>query len=83
MKPTTKKNAKKNCGPAKRRANACSTSAQTTATAAANKDKVRLQVRYTTSSPTTVTVAYGLHGGKARSTSGRQENASPGRASCV
>ena len=25
---------------------------------------VRLQVRYTTSSPTTVAVAYGLHGGK-------------------
>jgi hypothetical protein len=40
------------------------TSAQTTATAAANKDKVRLQVRYTTSTPTTVTVEYGLHGGK-------------------
>ncbi len=40
------------------------TSAQTTATAAANKDKVRLQIHYTTSTPTTVTVEYGLHGGK-------------------
>jgi hypothetical protein len=40
------------------------TSAQTTAAAAANKDKVRLQIRYTTSTPTAVTVEYGLHGGK-------------------
>lgn len=40
------------------------TSAQTTATAAANKDKVQLRIRYTTSTPTAVTVEYGLHGGK-------------------
>jgi hypothetical protein len=40
------------------------TSAQTTATAVANRDKVQLRIRYTTSTPTTVTVEYGLHGGK-------------------
>jgi hypothetical protein len=38
--------------------------AEPTVLASANKDTVRLQVRYTTSSPTTVAVAYGLHGGK-------------------
>jgi hypothetical protein len=40
------------------------TSAQATVAAAANKDKVQLQIRYTTSTPTAVTVEYGLHGGK-------------------
>jgi hypothetical protein len=30
----------------------------------ANQDKIRLQVRYTTSTPTAVAVDYGLHGGK-------------------
>jgi hypothetical protein len=39
-------------------------SAQATISAAANHDRVRLQVRYTTSSPTTVAVDYGLHGSK-------------------
>jgi hypothetical protein len=39
-------------------------SAEATVTASANKDKVRLQVRYTTSSPTAVAVEYGLHGSK-------------------
>jgi hypothetical protein len=32
--------------------------------ATANRDKVRLQVRYTTTSPTAVSVDYGLHGSK-------------------
>jgi hypothetical protein len=40
------------------------TSAQATVTATASKDKVHLQVRYTTSTPTTVAVDYGLHGSK-------------------
>jgi hypothetical protein len=39
-------------------------SSQATVTATANKDKIRLQVRYTTSSPTAVALEYGLHGGK-------------------
>ncbi len=39
-------------------------SAEATVFAAANRDRVRLQVRYKTASPTTVTVAYGLHGAK-------------------
>ena len=39
-------------------------SAEATISANANKDRVRLQVRYTTSSPTDVTVEYGLHGSK-------------------
>ncbi len=39
-------------------------SAVATVSATANKNKVRLQVRYTTSSPTAVTVEYGLHGSK-------------------
>ena len=38
--------------------------AEVTVFATANKDRVRLQVRYTTSTPTAVAVAYGLHGGK-------------------
>lgn len=33
-------------------------------TAAGNQDLVRLQLRYATAAPTTVTVAYGLHGSK-------------------
>ena len=39
-------------------------SAQATVFAAANRDRVRLQVRYTTTSPTAVAVDYGLHGSK-------------------
>jgi hypothetical protein len=39
-------------------------SAEATVTATGNKDKVRLQIRYETSSPTAVAVDYGLHGGK-------------------
>lgn len=39
-------------------------SAEASVTASANKDQVRLQVRYETSSPTAVAVEYGLHGGK-------------------
>lgn len=39
-------------------------SAEATISASPNKDRVRLQVRYTTSSPTAVTVEYGLHGSK-------------------
>lgn len=39
-------------------------SARATIFATANQDKVRLQVHYTTSSPTTVAVDYGLHGSK-------------------
>ncbi len=39
-------------------------SAEATVTASANKDQVRLQVRYETSSPTAVAVEYGLHGSK-------------------
>lgn len=35
-----------------------------TAFASGNSDKVRLQIRYTASSPTTVKIDYGLHGGK-------------------
>lgn len=38
--------------------------AEATVTASASKDKVRLQVRYETSSPTAVAVEYGLHGNK-------------------
>jgi hypothetical protein len=38
--------------------------AEATVFATANKDQVRLQVRYTTTSPTAVAVAYGLHGAK-------------------
>lgn len=40
------------------------TSAEPVVLAAANRDLVRLQVRYTTASPTQVALAYGLHGGK-------------------
>jgi len=39
-------------------------SAEPTVSAAPNRDRVQLQVRYKTSSPTTVTVDYGLHGSK-------------------
>jgi hypothetical protein len=39
-------------------------SAEPTVSATPNRDRVRLQVRYKTSSPTTVTVDYGLHGSK-------------------
>jgi hypothetical protein len=39
-------------------------SAQATIFASAGRDQVRLQVRYTTSSPTAVAVDYGLHGSK-------------------
>jgi hypothetical protein len=39
-------------------------SAEATVTANANQDRVRLQIRYETSSPTTVAIEYGLHGGK-------------------
>ena len=39
-------------------------SAEATVTATAGKDRVRLQIRYTTSVPTTVVVEYGLHGSK-------------------
>jgi hypothetical protein len=39
-------------------------SAEATVTASANKDQVRLQIRYATSSPTAVAVDYGLHGSK-------------------
>jgi hypothetical protein len=39
-------------------------SAEATVFATANKDKVRLQLRYTTSAPTAVAVDYGLHGAK-------------------
>jgi hypothetical protein len=38
--------------------------AEATVFATANKDKVRLQVRYTTTAPTAVAVDYGLHGRK-------------------
>jgi hypothetical protein len=38
--------------------------AEATVFATANKDKIRLQVRYTTTSPTVVAIAYGLHGAK-------------------
>jgi hypothetical protein len=38
--------------------------AKATVFATANKDQVRLQVRYTTTSPTAVAIAYGLHGAK-------------------
>ncbi|HEX5711952.1 MAG TPA: hypothetical protein VFX85_01415 [Solirubrobacterales bacterium] len=38
--------------------------AEATVAAAANRDQVRLQIRYRTTSPTIVTVDYGLHGGK-------------------
>jgi hypothetical protein len=38
--------------------------AEATVSAAANRDQVRLQIRYTTTSPTPVAVAYGLHGSK-------------------
>jgi hypothetical protein len=40
------------------------TSAQATVAVAANHDKVRLQVRYVTSTPTAASVDYGLHGNK-------------------
>jgi hypothetical protein len=39
-------------------------SAEATVFAAANQDRVRLQVRYRIAVPTTVTIAYGLHGAK-------------------
>jgi hypothetical protein len=39
-------------------------SAQATVFVTVNRDKVRLQLRYTTSSPTAVAVDYGLHGSK-------------------
>lgn len=40
------------------------TRAETTVLAAANKDQVRLQIRYEMSAPAVVTIAYGLHGSK-------------------
>jgi hypothetical protein len=40
------------------------TSAEATVAVAANHDKVRLQVRYTTATPTAASVDYGLHGSK-------------------
>jgi hypothetical protein len=40
------------------------TSARAAVFAAANHDRVRLQVNYKTTAPTAVTVDYGLHGGK-------------------
>jgi hypothetical protein len=40
------------------------TSAQATVAVAANHDRVRLQVRYSTSTPTAASVDYGLHGSK-------------------
>jgi hypothetical protein len=40
------------------------TSAEVTVATAAYKDQVRLQIRYTTSAPTTASVSYGLHGSK-------------------
>ncbi len=39
-------------------------SAEPVAFAASNRDRVRLQIRYETATPTTATIAYGLHGGK-------------------
>lgn len=39
-------------------------SARATAFAAANRDRVRLQISYMATAPTTVTVDYGLHGSK-------------------
>jgi hypothetical protein len=39
-------------------------SADATVFATANRDRVRLQIRYTTTAPTPVAVAYGLHGSK-------------------
>ncbi len=39
-------------------------SAEATIFASANREKVRLQIRYTTSLPTRVAVSYGLHGAK-------------------
>ena len=39
-------------------------SAEATIFAAANRDRLRLQLRYTSSAPTPVALAYGLHGGK-------------------
>ena len=38
--------------------------AEATVSAAANRDQVRLQLRYQTTTPTTVAVDYGLHGSK-------------------
>lgn len=38
--------------------------AEATVSAVANRDQVRLQVRYRTTAPATVSVDYGLHGGK-------------------
>jgi hypothetical protein len=40
------------------------TSAEATVAVAPNHDRVRLQVRYTTSTPTAASVGYGLHGSK-------------------
>jgi len=40
------------------------TGAEATVLALPSQDRVRLQLRYTTSSPTAVAVEYGLHGGK-------------------
>lgn len=37
-------------------------SAEPVVTAASNRDRVRLQIRYETAAPATATVAYGLHG---------------------
>jgi len=51
-------------GEAKAPAECLLTSAQPTVLASGAHDKVRLQLRYTTSSPTTIAVEYGLHGGK-------------------
>jgi hypothetical protein len=40
------------------------TSALVSVATSANRDQVRLQVRYTTSAPTAVSLSYGLHGSK-------------------
>ena len=59
-------------------------SAEATVSAAANKDQVRLQVRYTTTSPTTVSVDYGLHGGKGSLyLGGEKKQLRPAAASCA
>lgn len=51
-------------GPGEAPAECLLTSTQTEVTTAANKDEVRLQIRYTTSIPIAVSVDYGLHGSR-------------------
>jgi hypothetical protein len=58
-----KGNGKGNGGPGAPRACLLS-SAEAKVVVLATRNKVRLQVRYTTTSPTSVAVAYGLHGSK-------------------